>query len=142
MQSRVRNLHLLEETRVQDIEPAPPIYQHSSHLYIANGGGDDDRETPCSFGVFGVVCTAEGDRDVRPLQRLTRLERWGYSADLTPKELEHSARGVGGGSTMQASDGLIRVLEREISHLVILLVFFASVGGAWTVPPLFSDGFD
>src|SRR6266540_5741649 len=43
---------------------------------------------------------------------------------------------------MQAGDGLIRVLEREISHLVILPVFFASVGGAWAVPPLLRDGLD
>src|SRR5438128_7771198 len=43
---------------------------------------------------------------------------------------------------MQAGDGLIRVLESEISHLVILPVFSASVGGAWAVPPLLSDGLD
>src|SRR5438105_9923193 len=43
---------------------------------------------------------------------------------------------------MQASDGLFRVLEREISHLIILPVFFASVGGARAVPPLLSDGLD
>ena len=43
---------------------------------------------------------------------------------------------------MQASDGLFRVLEREISHLIVLPVFFAGVGGAWTVPPLLSDGLD
>src|SRR6266542_4281613 len=43
---------------------------------------------------------------------------------------------------MQAGDGLIRVLEREISHLVILPVFSAGVGGAWAVPPLLSDGLD
>src|SRR6266540_1513690 len=81
-QSCARNLHPLEKARVQDVEPAPPVYQHSPHLYVAYGGGDDDRETPYSFGVFGVVCMAEGDRDVRPLQRLTRLERWSYNADL------------------------------------------------------------
>src|SRR5438105_1367932 len=43
---------------------------------------------------------------------------------------------------MQAGDGLIHVLEREISHLVILPVFSASVGGTWAVPPLLSDGLD
>ena len=81
----MRNLHPLEEARVQDIEPAPPIYQHSPHLYVAYGGGDDDREMPYSLDVFGVVDSAESDRNVRPFQRLTHLERWGYSADLTPK---------------------------------------------------------
>src|SRR5436190_19320483 len=43
---------------------------------------------------------------------------------------------------MQAGDGQIRVLEREISHLVTLPVFLASVGGARAVPPLLSDGLD
>src|SRR6266498_3375109 len=63
-QSLVRNLHLLEEARVQDIEPAPPIYQHSPYLYIANGGGDDDGKMPYPPGALRVVCTTEGDRDV------------------------------------------------------------------------------
>ena len=86
------NLHLLEEARVQDVEPTPPIYQHSPHLYVAYGGGDDNEETPYSLGAFGVVSSAEGDRDIRPLQRLTRLERWGCSADFTPEELKPPAR--------------------------------------------------
>src|SRR5438105_14848353 len=43
---------------------------------------------------------------------------------------------------MQESDGLFRVLEREISPLIILPIFFASVGGARAVPPLLSDGLD
>ena len=43
---------------------------------------------------------------------------------------------------MQAGDGLLRILECEVSHLIILPVFFASIGGARSVPPLFSDGFD
>src|SRR5438876_5670564 len=43
---------------------------------------------------------------------------------------------------MQASDGLLRVLERKISHLIVLPIFFAGVGGARTVPPLLSDGLD
>src|SRR5438132_6184868 len=43
---------------------------------------------------------------------------------------------------MQAGDGLIHILEREISHLVILPVFSASVGGARAVPHLLSDGLD
>ena len=84
----MRNLHLLEEARVQDVEPTPPIYQHSPQLYVTNGGGDDDGKMPYSLGAFGVVSTTEGDRDVRPLQRLTRLEHWGHSADFTPEELE------------------------------------------------------
>ena len=43
---------------------------------------------------------------------------------------------------MQAGDGLFRVLEREISAIIILLVFFTSVGGTRIVPPLLSDGLD
>src|SRR5436190_23378446 len=43
---------------------------------------------------------------------------------------------------MQAGDGLFCVLEREISTIIILPVFFAGVGGARAVPPLLSDGLD
>src|SRR5438105_1033575 len=43
---------------------------------------------------------------------------------------------------MQASDGLLRILECEVSHLIILPVFFAGVGGARSVPPLLGDGLD
>src|SRR5438876_10185549 len=137
MQSLVRNLHLLAEARVQDVEPTPPIYQHSPHLYVTNGGGDDNGETPYSLGAFGVVSTAEGDRDVRPLQRLTRLERWSCSADLTLKELMPPARGAGGGTTMQAGDGLLCVLEREISAIIILPIFLPA-SGVREPCPLFS----
>src|SRR6266540_5717948 len=84
-QSRVRNLHPLEEARAQDVESTPPITQHPPHLYVTNGGGDYDGETPYSLAVLGVVSSAKGDRNVRPLQRLTGLERWDCSADLSPK---------------------------------------------------------
>src|SRR6266542_4935778 len=43
---------------------------------------------------------------------------------------------------MQASNGLLRILECEISHLIILPVFFAGVGGARSVSPLLGDGLD
>src|SRR5947207_3463052 len=43
---------------------------------------------------------------------------------------------------MQASDGLIRVLKREISAVIALLRIFAGVGGAGAVPPLLGDGLD
>src|SRR5207244_10585758 len=83
--SCVRNLHPLEEARAQDVEPAPPIYQHPSHLYVTNGGGDYDGETSYPLGVLRVVSSAKGDRNIRSLQWLTRLEHRSYSADLTPE---------------------------------------------------------
>src|SRR5438105_6347364 len=43
---------------------------------------------------------------------------------------------------MQASDGLLRILECKVSHLIILPVFFAGVGDARSVPPLLGDGLD
>src|SRR5438105_257629 len=43
---------------------------------------------------------------------------------------------------MQASDGLLCILECEVSHLIILPVFFAGVGGARSVSPLLGDGLD
>src|SRR5438128_7559340 len=43
---------------------------------------------------------------------------------------------------MQASDGLLRILECEVGHLIILLVFFASVGGARAASPFLGDGLD
>src|SRR5438132_572762 len=43
---------------------------------------------------------------------------------------------------MQASDGLLRILECEVSHLIILPIFFAGAGGARCVPPLLGDGLD
>src|SRR6266540_6205827 len=43
---------------------------------------------------------------------------------------------------MQAGDGLIRVLEREISTIDALLRVFTGVGGAGAVPPLLGDGLD
>src|SRR5438128_10780388 len=124
------NLHLLEEAWVQNVEPTPPINQHSPHLYITYRGGDDVGEPPNSLGAFRVVSTTEGDRNFRPFQRLTRLERWGCSADFTPEELKPSVRWAGGSTTMQAGDGLFCILEREISGIIALPVFFTGIGGA------------
>src|SRR5438105_11008039 len=43
---------------------------------------------------------------------------------------------------MQASDGLLRILECEVSHLIILPIFFTGIGGARSVPPLLGNGLD
>src|SRR6266540_3352291 len=43
---------------------------------------------------------------------------------------------------MQAGDGLFCVLERKISVVIVLIIFFAGVGGPSAVPPLLSDGLD
>src|SRR6266540_2036245 len=43
---------------------------------------------------------------------------------------------------MQAGDGLLRILECEVNHLIILPVFFVGIGGARSVPPLLDNGLD
>src|SRR6266542_2249882 len=43
---------------------------------------------------------------------------------------------------MQASDGLLRILECEVGHLIILPILFTGIGGARSVPPFLGNGLD